>query len=99
VFSIDENIVDGFSGGQPQVSHPQFGQEVQQGTGGQTTVVGYVSQGGIGVGVGVGVGEGTIIELHLCWKHIQPQVSHGSKLQPHPQLICFSASPLHKLQP
>jgi hypothetical protein len=93
VFSIDENVLDGVDGGHPQVSQPQLGQDVQQGTGGQATVVGYVSQGGVGVGVGVGVGEGTIIDAHLCSKHIHPQVSHGSKLQPHPQLTCFSYSP------
>jgi hypothetical protein len=87
VFSIDENTVDGVVGGQPQLSHPQLGQEVQQGTGGQATVVGYVSHGGVGVGVGVGVGDGTIIVSHLCSKHIHPQVSQGSKLQPQPQLI------------
>jgi len=65
VFSIDENIVDGVVGGQPQLSHPQLGQEVQQGTGVQAIVVGYVSQGGVGDGVGVGVGVGTIIVLQL----------------------------------
>jgi hypothetical protein len=65
VFSIDENVVDGDDGGHPQVSHPQLGQEVQQGTGGHSTTVGYVSHGGIGVGVGVGVGVGTIMVLHM----------------------------------
>jgi hypothetical protein len=90
VFSIDEKTVDADVVGQPQVSHPQLGQEVQQGTGVHATTVGYVSHGGVGEGVGVGVGEGTIIVLHLCSKHIQPQVSQGSKLHPQPQLTCLS---------
>jgi len=90
VSSIDENVSDGYAGGQPQLSHPQLTHVVQQGFGGHATCVGYVSQGGVGVGVGVGVGEGTIIVLHLCSKHIQPQVRQGSKSQPQPQVSLVS---------
>jgi hypothetical protein len=40
VSSIDENVFDGYAGGQPQLSHPQFGHDVQQGFGGHEISVG-----------------------------------------------------------
>jgi hypothetical protein len=40
VSSMDENVSDGYGGGQPQLSHPQFGHDVQQGFGGHETTVG-----------------------------------------------------------
>jgi hypothetical protein len=61
VSSIELNVSDGVYGGQPQVSQPQLGQDVQQGSVGQGIALVGASHGGVGLGVGVGVGVGTVI--------------------------------------
>jgi hypothetical protein len=61
VSSIELKISEGSEGGQPHVSQPQLGHEVQQGLVGQGMTGEGASQGGVGLGVGVGVGVGTVI--------------------------------------